>query len=94
MLVGLALGVEGDLIAYMVRRIFGMRAYGAIYGYLFSAFNAGGLIGPIAMGASFDATGSYDLGLYLLTGFAIVAAILILRSAQTLSAVTPRTTAA
>jgi hypothetical protein len=77
-LIGMALGVEGDLIAYMVRRLFGLRAYATIYGYLFSAFNVGGIVGPVIMGATFDARGSYDIGLYMMSGFAAGAALLML----------------
>lgn len=96
LLIGLALGVEGDLIAYMVRRLFGLKAYATIYGYLFTAFNVGGLIGPVVVGATFDASGSYNLGLSLMLGSAIVAAVLILLPARHVvpaSVTAPRATA-
>lgn len=82
-LCGAALGVEGDLIAYMVRRTFGMRAYGTIYGLLFSAFNLGVVVGPLVMGASFDLTGSYDTGLRILVIPAVLAALLLVRIVPT-----------
>ena len=37
-LVGLGMGAEVDLIAYLQSRYFGLRAFGQIYGYLFAVF--------------------------------------------------------
>lgn len=67
-LLGLAQGAEFDLMAYMVSRYFGLRAFGEIYSYTFTAFTLGGVIGPLLMGVGFDATGSYHmmLGAFLL----------------------------
>ena len=76
-LIGTAFGVEGDLMAYMTRRIFGMRAYGAIYGLMFGIFNAGIVLGPLLMGLSFDLTKSYRNGLTALLAMAIVSVMLI-----------------
>jgi len=77
LLIGTAFGVEGDLMAYMTRRIFGMRAYGAIYGLMFGIFNAGIVLGPLLMGLSFDLTKSYRNGLAALLVMAIGSVILI-----------------
>jgi MFS family permease len=60
-LVGLGLGAEVDLIAFLLSRYFGMRSFGEIYGYCFSIFLLGAGLGPLAMGVSFDRTGSYTL---------------------------------
>ncbi|RZT39210.1 MFS transporter [Cupriavidus agavae] len=57
--VGLGLGAEVDLIAYLQSRYFGLRAFGQIYGYLFAIFTIGSGLGPFMMGAAFDALGSY-----------------------------------
>ena len=43
-LVGLGMGAEGDIIAYLISRYFGLRAFGEIYGYAFSAFTLGGVL--------------------------------------------------
>ena len=67
-LVGVGLGAEVDLMAFLLSRYFGMRAFGEIYGYLFALFMLGAGAGPFAMGVSFDATGSYQL---MLASFAI-----------------------
>ena len=76
-LIGTAFGVEGDLMAYMTRRIFGMRAYGAIYGLMFGTFNAGIVLGPPLMGLSYDLTKSYTNGLMVLLVLAILSVVLI-----------------
>ena len=76
-LIGTAFGVEGDLMAYMTRRIFGMRAYGAIYGLMFGIFNAGIVLGPLLMGLSFDLGKSYHDGLTALLAMAIGSVVLI-----------------
>jgi MFS family permease len=60
-LVGIGLGAEVDLIAFLLSRYFGMRSFGEIYGYFFSIFILGAGLGPLAMGLSYDRTGSYKL---------------------------------
>jgi MFS family permease len=60
-LIGFAVGVEYDLIAYLVARYFGMRSYTAIYGVLYVFFSVGAGVGPLLFGRSFETTGSYRL---------------------------------
>jgi MFS family permease len=60
-LVGIGVGAEVDLIAFLLSRYLGMRAFGEIYGYFFSIFMLGAGLGPFAMGVSYDRTGSYRL---------------------------------
>lgn len=64
-LVGVALGVEYDFMAYMVARYFGMKAYAAIYGALYGFFALGAAIGPIWYATLFERNGSYDQALFL-----------------------------
>src|SRR5271156_2364868 len=59
-LVGLGLGAEVDMIAYMVSRYFGLRSFPEIYSLVFGAFALAGAFGPLIMGAGFDRTGSYS----------------------------------
>jgi nitrate/nitrite transporter NarK len=61
--VGLGQGSEFDILPYAISRYFGLRALGEIYGYAFAAIALGGALGPLVMGVSFDATGSYSLAL-------------------------------
>jgi predicted MFS family arabinose efflux permease len=58
-LLGLALGAEIDLIAFLTTRYLGQRAFGEIYGYLFMAFVLGSGIGQLLGDVSFDGIGSY-----------------------------------
>ena len=70
---GIGVGAEGDIIGYFVGRYFGLRYYGEICGYLFSAFSAGAAVGPYILGACFDLTNSYNIAL-LASAFGLVAA--------------------
>jgi len=74
-LIGFAAGVEYDMLAFLVSRYYGMRAYGAIYGLVYGFFAMGAGFGPYMFGRIFVQTGSYDQALFvgavmLLTGAA------------------------
>ena len=58
-LCGALMGAESDLIPYMVRRYFGMRSFGTVFGVQFSAFALGSMLGPIVYGLTFDRIQSY-----------------------------------
>jgi predicted MFS family arabinose efflux permease len=58
-LIGFAVGVEYDLIAYLVARYFGMRAYTTIYSILYMCFGVGAGFAPFIFGWSFDRAHSY-----------------------------------
>ena len=57
---GVAAGVEYDLLAYLVARYFGMKSYARIYGTLYAFFGLGAGFGPAIFGAIYGRTGSYD----------------------------------
>jgi len=59
-LIGFAVGVEYDVMAFFVARYFGMRSYTVIYGILYVFFSLGAGAGPLMFGRSFDVHGSYD----------------------------------
>lgn len=63
LLIGFALGVEYDLIAYLVARYFGLRSYAAIYGIMYVFFSLGSGLAPLVFGRDFDAHGNYHLAL-------------------------------
>jgi MFS family permease len=54
MFVGLAVGGESDVIAFLVRRYFGLRYYSRIYGTFFAAYGAAAAIGPQVTSWSVD----------------------------------------
>jgi MFS family permease len=60
---GLGAGFEFDLLAYLIARYFGRRAYGMIYGTFYTVIAFGGGMGPVVYGRVFDATGRYDMAL-------------------------------
>ncbi len=64
---------------YLLSRYFGLRAFGEIYGYAFTAFVLGAVIGPLVMAASFDFTGSYRLVLGVFVASTLTATWLMTR---------------
>ncbi len=74
--VGLSLGAEVDLLAYLAGRYFGLKSFGTTYGLLFSAVLTGTAIGPLAFGIGFDTTGSYVSILTICVGINILAVIM------------------
>ena len=74
-LIGLGMGAEVDIMAYLTSRYFGLRAFGEIYGYTFTSFVLAGALGPWLMGFGFDRSGSYGsiLGVLFLTSLAAAA---------------------
>lgn len=78
-LLGLAMGAEGDVIAYLTSRYFGLRSFGQIYGFAFAPFVLGGTAGPYLMGAAFDRTGSYKLALATFSVVTAISAVMMTR---------------
>ncbi|MGA8617194.1 MAG: MFS transporter [Candidatus Sulfotelmatobacter sp.] len=78
-LVGLGLGAEVDLIAYLTSRYFGLGAFGKIYSSIFAAFGLAGALGPLMMGAGFDRTGSYAGPLIVFLASTLLGSVLIAR---------------
>jgi cyanate permease len=75
LLIGLGIGAEVDIIAYLVGRYFGLRAFGEIYGYAFASYVLAGALGPWLMGVGFDRFASYSsilVGFFLATLLAVV----------------------
>lgn len=63
LLIGLGYGAEVDIMAYLTSRYFGLRSFGAVYGFLFAGFLVAGGVGGYLMGAVFDAKSSYSSAL-------------------------------
>ncbi len=76
---GLSIGAEIDIMAFLVGRYFGLRTFGEIYGYLVGLFIFGSGLGPLLMGICFDRTGSYDFAFKVSAVALAVASILISR---------------
>lgn len=78
-LVGLGLGAEVDLIAFLQSRYLGLKAFGEIYGYLFAIFMLGSGLGPFLMGQSFKLLHSYDPALMVMVAGLVLACVLMAR---------------
>lgn len=76
--IGLTLGAEVDVIAYLAAKYFGLRNFGALYGALVMALSLGTAVGPLLAGTIFDRAGSYapflmlDIGLMALSALALL----------------------
>jgi predicted MFS family arabinose efflux permease len=57
---GMAAGVEYDILAFLTARYFGTLNYSAIYGALYGFFALGAGTGPIVYGRVYDLTRSFD----------------------------------
>jgi OFA family oxalate/formate antiporter-like MFS transporter len=67
MFVGLAVGGESDVIAFLVRRYFGLRHYSRIYGTFFAVYGSAAAFGPQATAWAVDhVAGGYTLVLKVL----------------------------
>lgn len=60
-LTGMLIGAEGDLVPFFVKRYFGLKNFGAIYGVLISLFCLGTMFGPALYGLAFDRFRNYDI---------------------------------
>lgn len=80
--VGLAYGVEADMLPWMLRHTFGLRCFGRLYGIAFGIVQLGSVMGPLVMSVSFDKLGSYKMGLAALAAFSLVATSMIAIAAQ------------
>ena len=75
LLLGFAFGAEVDLIAYLASRYFGLRAYGAIYGWQYGAFMIGSAMSPLLIAVIATGPGGYTLALGLSAAMLVAVAI-------------------
>lgn len=47
LLLGMSVGIEGDVFAYMTSRFFGMRCYAELFGWIFGVMCVTGAVGPL-----------------------------------------------
>jgi predicted MFS family arabinose efflux permease len=71
--VGLGLGAEVDLIAFLLSRYLGLKSFGRLYGLLFAMFSVGSGLGPVIMGKVFDASKSYNGALVMFAVSLVIA---------------------
>lgn len=62
-LIGLALGAEGDVAAYMTSRYFPKHSYARVLGFVYFLYAMGSAFGIFLLGQVYGATGSYAAGI-------------------------------
>ncbi len=62
-LMGFGFGAELDIMGFFVSRLFPKEFFGKIYGVSIACYTLGAALGPLIMGAAFDLTGTYTVGL-------------------------------
>lgn len=77
LLLGLSLGSEVDVVAYLASRHVGLKRFGALFGICMSAMALATGVGPWVAGLIFDAFGSYDYFLIAAAPLFLTAALLI-----------------
>ncbi|WP_116807643.1 MFS transporter [Steroidobacter cummioxidans] len=77
-MLGLSLGAEVDMLAYLTSRYFGLKNFAQIFGAMFSAVMVAMSLSPLAFGAVYDSTGSYQSILALGVPLCVLAIVLVL----------------
>lgn len=75
-LLGLGIGAEIDLMSFLITRYFGIRAFGAMHGLMFSVFVLGNAAGAGALGWSFQLLKSYGPAFAAFEALLLIACIL------------------
>jgi len=88
LILGLALGAELDILAYLVSRYFPIRNFGVLFGTIGGFITLAGSAGPMALNSVYDHTHSYQPALWAMIPLCVVASLLFL----TLGAYPPRET--
>ena len=76
---GLAAGAELDVLAVLISRYFGTRAYAENYGWQYAAWALGSGTAPLVTNMVFDRTGSHQPALLAYLALFALAAVLVLR---------------
>lgn len=74
---GVAMGAEGDVVAYLASRHFGLRHFGAIFGFMAAGVGLGAGAGPFTIGLLRDHFGNYGTVASALGAAMLLTALLI-----------------
>ncbi|MFC8178787.1 MFS transporter [Rhodococcus sp. NPDC057297] len=77
-LVGFALGAEGDVAAYMASRYFPKHSYGRVLGVVYFLYAMGSAFGIFLLGQVYSATGSYTAGVAPIVGMVVASIVCLL----------------
>lgn len=78
LIIGLALGAELDLLAYITSRYFDLAWFGTLFGTIGGFVTLAGGMGPVLLNMIYDATGSYEPALLGAIPVSLTAALLFL----------------
>lgn len=81
-IMGLSLGAEMDVIAFLTARHFGMARYGTIFGTVSALWSFAVSVGPILANHIYDRTGAYDLALWIFLPLFLIASLSLLTLGQ------------
>jgi MFS family permease len=76
-LIGLLFGAEFDVLGYIIKARFGLRAFGKIYGAIFAIFQFGAGFGAAILPMTRDRFGSYGPGLFTFAFLLVLAAVAV-----------------
>jgi MFS family permease len=79
--VGFMIGAEMNVLGYLIKRYFGERAFGKLYGLIFAVFACGAALGPQVLALSRTILHSYSPGLFAVAASCLAAAALFLQLA-------------
>lgn len=77
-IIGFGLGVEADLIGFLVSKYFPINSFGEIFGSLFGAFMLANSAGPLLLGMFFTKFDGYQVGLTVFTVLLAISCLLFL----------------
>lgn len=72
---GLAIGAEIDMISYFTARYFAPEGYARTYSWMYAGFVVAAGVAPLAIGASFDSSGSYTTTLLVCAALTAACAV-------------------
>lgn len=78
-LVGFVIGAEFDVLAFLIPRYFGRRAFGITYGVIYAVFQLAAGAAIVLLGVSRGSTGSYSVGLSVVAALLVVGGVLFQR---------------
>jgi len=77
--IGISMGAEFDMLAFLTGRYFGLNNFGRVYGILFTSFLIGTSAGPVVYGMVYESLGSYIWVLFFSLGLMLVSALITSR---------------
>ncbi len=75
--IGVSLGAEIEVVAYLTTRYFGLLSFGLVFGTIIAFLSLGSGLGPLVASGIYDATGSYRVAILAVMPLFTLAALLV-----------------